>query len=244
MGDLVSFDTAQENDLFSAIIRQDNVSSIYTSGRKCNFKGKGCDAEHLQPINVNGWSWAGAGNARIPATNEASADSHWSRTGEARAPQPDNYEGLTEGPIETEFDIGVTIEGLQEYHNEACLAVLNNKYNDGVAWHDVACHFRSVIVCEDSDQLIALVQQQNGVDVSDTVKKGEDSRLVDPDTVIAEEARHEAEQARLAAQQRPRRPNGPPGFGRPGFGFGGPNKQRPPRRPSNFFSGFKLPFLF
>merc|ERR1711879_872386 len=46
---------AQENDLFSAIIRQDNVSSIYTSGRKCNFKGKGCDAEHLQPINVNGW---------------------------------------------------------------------------------------------------------------------------------------------------------------------------------------------
>ena len=60
----------------------ENVSSIYTSGRKCNFKGKGCDAEHLQPINVNGWFWAGAGNARIPATNEASPDSHWSRTGE------------------------------------------------------------------------------------------------------------------------------------------------------------------
>merc|ERR1712038_2142763 len=131
-----------KNKLFAAIARQENVSSIYPSGRKCNFKGKGCDAEHLQPINVNGWFWAGAGNARIPATNEASPDSHWSRTGETRAPQPDNYEGLTEGPIETEFDIGVTIEGLQEYHDEACLAVLNNKYNDGVAWHDVACHFR------------------------------------------------------------------------------------------------------
>lgn len=146
------------------------------------------------------------------------------------APQPDNHEGIKEGPIETEFDIGVTIENLQEYHDEACLAMLNNKYRDGIAWHDVACHFRSVIVCEDSDQLIALVQQQNGVDVSNTVKKGEDSRLVDPDTVLATEAEYQAEQARLAAQ-RPQRPRfGPPGFGRP----------RPPRRPSSggFFSGF------
>ena len=123
-------------------------------------------------------------------------------------PQPDNFEGIKEGPIETEFDIGVTIEGLQEYHDEACLAVLNNNYSDGVVWHDVACHFRSVIVCEDSDQLIALVQQQNAVDVSDTVKKGEDSRLVDPDAVIAEEERHEAELAALAARRPPRRPQG------------------------------------
>ena len=88
------------------------------------------------------------------------------------------------------------------------MAVLNDKYSDGVVWHDVACHFRSVIVCEDSDQLIALVQQQNAVDVSDTVKKGEDSRLVDPDAVIAEEERHEAELAALAARRPPRRPQG------------------------------------
>merc|ERR1719225_829679 len=32
------------------------------------------------------------------------------------------------------------------------------------------------------------------------------------------------------------------GFDRPGFGFGGPQKPRPPRRPGNFFGGFKLPF--
>ena len=38
--------------------------------------------------------------------------------------------------------LGITIEGLQEFHDEACLATLNNKYNDGIAWHDVACHFR------------------------------------------------------------------------------------------------------
>merc|ERR1712088_1297849 len=123
---------AQENDLFSAIIRQDNVSSIYTSGRKCNFKGKGCDAEHLQPINVNGWFWAGAGNTRIPPTNTANQDAHWSTTGESGAPQPDNFEGIKEGPIDTEFDIGVTIEGLQEYHDEACLTVQN--INIGTVW--------------------------------------------------------------------------------------------------------------
>ena len=51
--------------------------------------------------------------------------------------------------------------------------------------------YRSVIVCEDSDQLIALVQQQNGVDVTNTVKKGEDSRLVDPDAVLATEVKLE-----------------------------------------------------
>merc|ERR1739848_727790 len=232
--DLVSFDTPEEFRIFAAIMKQDNVSSVWTSGRKCNFKGKGCDADHLQPINVNGWFWAGAGNNRIPRTDAPSGDAHWSTTGESQAPQPDNFEGIKEGPIDTEFDIGVTIEGLQEFHDEACLAVLNNKYRDGIAWHDVACHFRSVIVCEDSDQLIALVQQQNGVDVTNTVKKGEDSRLVDPDAILAEEQRHEAEQARLAAQ-RPRRPP---------FGFpGGPPRPRPARRPTGgFFSRF--PFLF
>jgi len=238
--DLVSFDTQGEHDLFAALVRQDNVSSIWTSGRKCNFKGKGCDAEHLQPININGWFWAGAGNTRIPKTDVRNGgESHWSSTGESGAPQPDNFEGIKEGPIDTEFDIGVTIEGLQEYHDEACLTVQNNKYRDGVAWHDVACHFRSVIVCEDSDQLMALVQQQNGVDVTNTVKKGEDSRLVDADAVLAEEERYKQEQAALAAAARPPRRPGP--FG---FGPGGPGRPRPARRPSGgLFGGFRLPFF-
>jgi len=80
--DLVSFDTPGEYELFAAIMKRDNVSSVYTSGRKCNFKGKGCDAEHLQPINVNGWFWAGAANKRIPATNQRAEDTFWSYTGE------------------------------------------------------------------------------------------------------------------------------------------------------------------
>lgn len=245
--DLVSFDAPGEYDLFSAIMRQDNVSSIYTSGRKCNFKGKGCDAEHLQPINVNGWFWAGAGNTRIPATDRPSNEAHWSRRGESGAPQPDNYEGLKEGPIDTEFDIGVTIEGLQEFHDEACLAMLNQKYNDGRTWHDVACHFRSVIVCEDSDQLIALAQSQNGVDVTNTVKKGEESRLVDPEAVLAEEARYEASRPQVLTRPQGR-PAGPFG-GIPQLGFGGGRpRPRPARRPSGFLGALGLrgrfPFLF
>ena len=56
--------------------------------------------------------------------------------------QPDNFEGIKHGPINAENNIGITIEGLQEFHDEACLAVLNNKYNDGISWHDVACHYR------------------------------------------------------------------------------------------------------
>ena len=58
-------------------ILSDNVTSIYTSGRKCNFQNKGCDGPHLQPINVNGWFWAGAGNSRIPPTNKASPKTFW-----------------------------------------------------------------------------------------------------------------------------------------------------------------------
>ena len=33
----------------------DRIGSVYTSGRKCNFQKKGCEAPQLQPINVHGW---------------------------------------------------------------------------------------------------------------------------------------------------------------------------------------------
>ena len=58
-------------------------------------------------------------------------------------PQPDNHDGIKAGKLRKVSDpVGLTIEGLQEWHDEACLAVLNNQYNDGVVWHDVPCHFR------------------------------------------------------------------------------------------------------
>merc|ERR1711973_129032 len=177
--DLVSFDTKGEYEMFAEIMKRDNVTSVYTSGRKCNFQNKGCDAPHLAPINVNGWFWAGANNARIPPTDRPSPEAFWSSTGEKGERQPDNFEGIKHGPITADNNIGITIEGLQEFHDEACLAVLNNKYNDGVVWHDVACHFRSVIVCEDSDQLINLIANQEGVDVSDETEEGTNAIDID-----------------------------------------------------------------
>ena len=116
----------------------------------------------FQPINVNGWFWAGAGNARLPPTNQKSASTFWSDSGPAKKPQPDNFEGHQAGKLKNvKDDIGLTVEGLQEWHDEACLAVLNNHYDDGIRWHDVACHMRSVIVCEDSDQLLGRALREN-----------------------------------------------------------------------------------
>jgi len=249
--DLVSFNTPGEYEMFSEIMKRDNVTSIYTSGRKCNFQNKGCDAPHLAPINVNGWFWAGANNDRIPPTDRpAPGRSYWSRTGEKGEPQPDNYEGIKEGPINAENNIGITIEGLQEFHDEACLAVLNNKYNDGIAWHDVACHFRSVIICEDSDQLINLIASQEGVDVTDETEEG--TNAIDVDSLP---------HLPLNAPSAPARPNPnqfqqPPPQSQPQqFGFGGaqPPPRLPPRpvrpqqqRPSGLaglFGNFRLPFF-
>ena len=56
--DLVSFEDPEEYRHFAKMMHRDNISSVYTSGRKCNFQNKGCDADHLQPININGWFWA------------------------------------------------------------------------------------------------------------------------------------------------------------------------------------------
>ena len=178
------------------------------------------------------------------------------RTG---ARQPDNYEGLKEGPINTEFDIGVTIEGLQEYHDEACLSVQNNAYGEGIAWHDVACHFRSVIVCEDSDQLMSLVHSQEGEDIKDSVKQSE--RQVELESISLNEV------APIRHPNPPPPPSAPhsapphshhgPHHGGPGGG--GPHhpphhQRRPqrlaPRRPTQPQKGFlgalrgRFPFLF
>ena len=87
--DLVSFQSPDEYRHFATMMHYgengmgsitlpDNVSSAYTSGRKYNFRNKGCDAAHLQPLNVNGWFWAD-GNTLIPPTNQPSKLTFWSR---------------------------------------------------------------------------------------------------------------------------------------------------------------------
>jgi hypothetical protein len=44
---------------------------------------------------------------------------------------------------------------------EHCIAILNNFYNDGVHWHDVACHHRKPFVCEENDALLKYVRYTN-----------------------------------------------------------------------------------
>ena len=39
-------------------------------------------------------------------------------------------------------------EGLLEGRDEACLAVLDGLYGDGLTWHDIACHHIKPVICE------------------------------------------------------------------------------------------------
>ncbi|XP_037078535.1 collectin-12-like [Pollicipes pollicipes] len=55
----------------------------------------------------------------------ASGYTNWSKTGGAGEPQPDDNEG-----------------------SEDCLAVLNSFYDDGIVWHDIACHHKKHFICE------------------------------------------------------------------------------------------------
>lgn len=45
--------------------------------------------------------------------------------------------------------------------HENCLALLNQFYNDGVNWHDVACHHQKPFVCEENDALLKYVRYTN-----------------------------------------------------------------------------------
>jgi len=140
--DLVSLETQEEANMIYDAIRARNVSYIWTSGRKCNFDG--CDRPDLQPPIVNGWFWSGS-SARIPATNSNFGwRGDWSDRGAtAGQPQPDNREFQESGT------------------DEACIAVLNNFYGDGIKWHDVACHHVKPWVCEDTNELLNFARSQN-----------------------------------------------------------------------------------
>lgn len=115
------------------------VKYIWTSGRQCDFRG--CERPDLQPTNVNGWFWTAELQKLAPTTDRQQND--WSENGGIGQPQPDNREVQQGGAKET------------------CLAVLNNFYNDGVHWHDVACHHRKPWVCEENDALLKYVRYTN-----------------------------------------------------------------------------------
>jgi len=145
--DLVSIETPSENDLIEELIGGDDLAYIWTSGRLCNFKG--CDRDDLQPVNVNGWFWSGSGVKMAPTNSTPPGWSYqpWSDTGHKtqfnnglKVAQPDN----------AEFDINGSVE--------ACMGILNDIYQDGIKWHDIACYHTKPYVCEDSDQLLDFVR--------------------------------------------------------------------------------------
>jgi hypothetical protein len=39
--------------------------------------------------------------------------------------------------------------------------MLNNFYNDGVAWHDIACYHKKPFVCEDNQELLSRMRAAN-----------------------------------------------------------------------------------
>jgi len=141
--DLVSLETSMENEWIKQRIVGDNVKYIWTSGRLCDFKG--CDRQDLQPVHINGWFWTAVLQKLAPTTNRAQND--WSESGGIGKAQPDNREAQQGGATEN------------------CLAILNNFYNDGVNWHDVACHHRKPFVCEDNEDLLKYVRYTSDIRV-------------------------------------------------------------------------------
>ncbi|KAI8129838.1 hypothetical protein FF38_12725 [Lucilia cuprina] len=137
--DSVSLETSLENEWIKQRVVGEKVKYIWTSGRQCDFKG--CERPDLQPTNINGWFWT-ATLQKLAPTNERS-QGDWSPTGGIGLPQPDNREYKQNGAPEN------------------CLALLNQFYNDGVNWHDVACHHKKPFVCEENDALLKYVRYTN-----------------------------------------------------------------------------------
>lgn len=136
--DILDANDFQENEFIKQRLARGNVRYIWTSGRKCNFAG--CDRPDLQPPNENGWFWSGSGAKIGPTSQRNTGD--WSHTGGYGQAQPDNREAA-------------------QGNDESCLSILNNFYNDGLKWHDVACHHIKPFVCEDSDELLNFVRSRN-----------------------------------------------------------------------------------
>ncbi|XP_066955607.1 uncharacterized protein slf isoform X1 [Macrobrachium rosenbergii] len=142
--DAVGMETEAENKMIFDFIRDRNITYIWTSGRLCDFTGC-AEREDLQPINVLGWFWSNTNTKMAPtnSTPKGWSSQPWSSKGHTGGPQPDN----------AEFDINQT--------SESCLGVLNNIYNDGIAWHDIACYHKKPFICEDSQQLLDFVKHNN-----------------------------------------------------------------------------------
>merc|ERR1711963_691643 len=60
--------------------------------------------------------------------------------------------------LKTTMCLSLTMLNLISMGVEACMGVLNDIYDDGIKWHDIACYHTKPFICEDSDQLLEYVQ--------------------------------------------------------------------------------------
>lgn len=109
----VSLDSPAKQDAFNSLIASDAQRFFWTGGI----------VDHSQKTVF----WSNQRSSPVPF----SASAHWSHTGGAGLPQPDNRAAGETPP-----------------HQETCLGILNNFYADGIKWHDVACHHKKPTVCE------------------------------------------------------------------------------------------------
>jgi len=143
--DLVSFESKGEQTAVGQAMKAGGVREVWTAGRLCDKEVDGCEAERFQPYNINGWFWASTLQS-MGQTNVFSGRrfNGWSDTGPRQKPQPDGI---------------LKADGFGE---QACTALLDNFFNDGLSWHDTKCNDRRHIVCEDLPVgNINFVRQQN-----------------------------------------------------------------------------------
>lgn len=131
--DSISIETQKEFNMVKKVLEDFLVGYLWTSGRVCDVPECGS--------RLNQWYWT-HNNKKLPSAGKKPVGwsmNPWSQTGFKQQSQPDN----------AEFDVNGK--------NESCLAVLHNVYDDGIKFHDVACYHKKAFICEDSDELLKLV---------------------------------------------------------------------------------------
>jgi len=144
--DLVAIESNNELQAVGRQMGRGNVKEVWTSGRLCDKEVDGCDQPRFQPYNIRGWFWASTlqSMGETNVFNNPRKFNAWSDSGPGGRTQPDGI---------------LKADGFGE---QACMAVLDNVYNDGLTWHDTKCNDRRQIVCEDLPQgNINFVRQQN-----------------------------------------------------------------------------------
>jgi len=143
--DVISLESLQEQEFVGQNMARAGVREVWTSGRLCDKEVDGCDQPRFQPYNVNGWFWAATLGTMGPTNNFSGRKFNgWSNNGQSGRAQPDG------------------ILKQDGFGDQACMALLDNFFNDGLSWHDTKCNDRRHIVCEDLPVgNINFVRQQN-----------------------------------------------------------------------------------